>query len=394
MQRLARLAKSESHLQALELLNRYDEIRTLLLRHLPPSTVALFARPIEKGEYIEWYTELEGQPVALNGTKTDEKTTALLQQRLTSVERLVTELRRDNKANKVQLELLEQLLATTRHHHYQVYLINNEPVIIGWGMMSETPPVTSVVPPTPSVYRWFWWLLSLLFITGALLWWYFQQAEKETKPIEPLITQVETKPQPKPEPIKTEEKKVEPSQPEQPKPELKKEEVKEEPKKEEPKKEEPKKEEPKKEEAKPKPEPKIEKKPTPPKEIEKVEKKTPPKERSAKTEIKPGQVWSGTYMCPQGLTSIRFDIKKFSANGEFTAIAHFKYDERRKGSVSTVGKFNNNTFIAKSVAWVKYPEVGEWLLTDFHGKYNPKTNRIEGRVIGDGCGGFELRKVR
>ena len=99
-------------------------------------------------------------------------------------------------------------------------------------------------------------------------------------------------------------------------------------------------------------------------------------------------------MCPQGLTSIRFDIKKFSANGEFTAIAHFKYDERRKGSVSTVGKFNNNTFIAKSVAWVKYPEVGEWLLTDFHGKYNPKTNRIEGRVIGDGCGGFELRKVR
>ena len=77
MQRLARLAKSESHLQALELLNRYDEIRTLLLRHLPPSTVALFARPIEKGEYIEWYTELEGQPVALNGTKTDEKTTAL-----------------------------------------------------------------------------------------------------------------------------------------------------------------------------------------------------------------------------------------------------------------------------------------------------------------------------
>ena len=86
MQRLARLTKQESDAAAVALFGQYDELISILLRHLPPSTASLFARPRQSGDYVEWYTDLEGQPYPLGNGEQDKllasKINTLITQRL------------------------------------------------------------------------------------------------------------------------------------------------------------------------------------------------------------------------------------------------------------------------------------------------------------------------
>lgn len=66
MQRLARITLTQENQKAIELFGRFKEIRQFLTAHLPPSTLLLFAEPVVKGNIVEWYTTLEGQPQKLS----------------------------------------------------------------------------------------------------------------------------------------------------------------------------------------------------------------------------------------------------------------------------------------------------------------------------------------
>ncbi len=137
MQRLARLTKQEGDTVAVALFSQYDELISILQRYLPPSTASLFARPRQSGDYVEWYTDLEGQPYPL-GAEQDKplasKINTLITQRLQTIEQLADELRNNGKIQPIQAELLQKLVQATKQDTRQVYIIKNEPVNIGWGM--------------------------------------------------------------------------------------------------------------------------------------------------------------------------------------------------------------------------------------------------------------------
>ena len=229
MQRLARLTQQDSHTEAVALFSQYDRLRTILLRHLPPSTAALFARPIEKDGYVEWWTDVEGQPVPLVEDAANQEQVKqinrIIDERLLSVTDLVAELQAKQAIDTKDADLLQRLVKATTHNTKQIYLVNHSPIIVGWGMGKEPePPVIPPPPVTATSRPWYWWLLPLLLLLLALLayWWFCLRT-----------------PEVKPEPPKTEQK-VEPVKKEEPKPEP----IKETPPKEEPPKEEPVKETP------------------------------------------------------------------------------------------------------------------------------------------------------
>ena len=189
MQRLARLTKQEGDTVAVALFSQYDELISILQRYLPPSTASLFARPRQSGDYVEWYTDLEGQPYPL-GAEQDKplasKINTLITQRLQTIEQLADELRNNGKIQPIQAELLQKLVQATKQDTRQVYLINNEPVIIGWGMGKEPPkPVTAPVAlPTSAAtsHRRCWWLLPLLLLLlGFLVWWFYFLPQQQMK---------------------------------------------------------------------------------------------------------------------------------------------------------------------------------------------------------------------
>ncbi|MFD1804965.1 hypothetical protein ACFSAV_01005 [Pasteurella oralis] len=226
MQRLARFSIQTENQEAIELLSRYSEIERILLRHLPPSTVTLFARPVLQADdkIIEWYTDLQGQPQLLANSQADQKKLAEIQphlmQRLNAIRQLNQELSSKGQISTAQSQLLTQLVEGASHHTRQIYLVNNEPVITGWGIGEKPPepmPVTPVLV-TNNRHRWCWWLLPLLLMLLAfLLWWFWLRVPAvEPVKVEPIIEQPKQTP---PEPIKVDEPKeevpkVEPAPPE------------------------------------------------------------------------------------------------------------------------------------------------------------------------------------
>ena len=281
MQRLARFKLQEINQNVTALLVHYDEIIKILRSHLPPSTATLFAKPEIKADQVtvEWYSELEGQPVLIAQEMQEEKQfkpiISLIQQRLNAIVTLNQELMTKGVLTPEQSAWLAQLVEGATHDTRQIYLVNNEPVITGWGIGKkvEPPAPPPVVPVAAPKHRWCYWLLPLLLLLlGLLAWWWFNR--------EPVIP-------PKVEPPKVEEPKKEEPKIEEPKPEP----PKEEPKVEEPKPEPPK-EEPKVEEPKPEPvqepikeEPKVE---PPVVEPPKEEPKQPP-QKVCKPKYKPGE---------------------------------------------------------------------------------------------------------
>ena len=73
MQRLARVNLDQQNASAVELFGHYDEITTILLRHLPPSTATMLARPEVHGDVVEWYSELQGQPYLLGNSEREQQ---------------------------------------------------------------------------------------------------------------------------------------------------------------------------------------------------------------------------------------------------------------------------------------------------------------------------------
>ena len=222
MQRLARLTYQDSHTEAVALLSQYDHLKTILLKYLPPSTAALFAHPIEKNGYVEWWTDLEGQPFLLveqhdNQTQI-KQINRLIDEQLSAVEKLAEQLQRTQAGTATEVELLQRLVKAAKHDTKQIYLVNNSPVIIGWGMGKVPEPITpTVIPPVsqqqPTNKRWLW-LLGLLLLLALLAYWWF--GWRQTKPVspvlpaEPVVLQVKEDPVKKEEPVKEEPIKEEP----------------------------------------------------------------------------------------------------------------------------------------------------------------------------------------
>ena len=238
MQRLARFKLQEINQNVTALFAHYDEIIKILRSHLPPSTATLFAKPETKADQVtvEWYSELEGQPVLIAQEMQEEKQfkpiISLIQQRLNAIVTLNQELMTKGVLTPEQSAWLAQLVEGATHDTRQIYLVNNEPVITGWGIGKkvEPPAPPPVVPLTAPKHRWCYWLLPLLLLLlGLLAWWWLNREPVVPPKVEPPKVEEPKKEEPKPEPPK-EEPKVE-----EPKPEPVQEPPKEEPKVEEPK---------------------------------------------------------------------------------------------------------------------------------------------------------------
>ena len=238
MQRLARFKLQEINQNVTALFAHYDEIIKILRSHLPPSTATLFAKPETKADQVtvEWYSELEGQPVLIAQEMQEEKQfkpiISLIQQRLNAIVTLNQELMTKGVLTPEQSAWLAQLVEGATHDTRQIYLVNNEPVITGWGIGKkvEPPAPPPVVPLTAPKHRWCYWLLPLLLLLlGLLAWWWLNREPVVPPKVGPPKVEEPKKEEPKPEPPK-EEPKVE-----EPKPEPVQEPPKEEPKVEEPK---------------------------------------------------------------------------------------------------------------------------------------------------------------
>ena len=146
MQRLARFKLQEINQNVTALFVHYDEIIKILRSHLPPSTATLFAKPEIKADQVtvEWYSELEGQPVLITQEMQEDKrfkpTISLIQQRLNAIMTLNQELMTKGVLTPEQSAWLAQLVEGATHDTCQIYLVNNEPVITGWGIGKKVEP--------------------------------------------------------------------------------------------------------------------------------------------------------------------------------------------------------------------------------------------------------------
>jgi hypothetical protein len=235
MKRIARL--STEKYSAADALDGHSELTQILKRHLPPSTVALFAKPMEAGDgVIEWYSELGGQPVPVSELNAGEaaQVKRLLDERLDSIGQLATRLESQGADGQKQAALLRQ--AARYPDINTLYSLNGQPVLTFWGYGVRPPePVTSapdlndasaavpgesnLAPPVgPDAVvvdkkkrrRWWLWLLLALLLLGllaALFCWLFCREEPSVPPLPaaieaPLEPQKEAEPvaEPQPEP--------------------------------------------------------------------------------------------------------------------------------------------------------------------------------------------------
>ena len=189
MQRLARVGLEQYAWEAIELFHHYDDIVAVLNRYLPPSTTNILARPEVKNNMVEWYSELQGQPELLDVHSTRyAEANALVVQRLTSIDALVSELLQKEAIEPAIAAYLKQFTHIVKQHDIQIYSVNQQPVITGWGLKDitaeQTPPVTEAKTPRR-------WLLPLLLFTlailGFLVWLFLTPSVPETVKIEPMV---------------------------------------------------------------------------------------------------------------------------------------------------------------------------------------------------------------
>jgi len=247
MQRIARLSGQNLG----EALDGYADLRQILSRYLPPSTVNMYAKPKQtEGGVVEWYSELDGQARSLyqldvEDPKQADEARRLLAERLQAVQKAADRLYVPGEDSSEQTERLRRLLqlAARTPQEKNIYVVGGQPVITAWGgEPPKAPEVPIVQAPPPRKRRWWLWLLlllALLALLGALLWWLYCRTPKaESLPPtqepptieEPVIEPPKEEPEPpkeepeppveEPEPAQEEpEPPVEPpSPPEPPKP--------------------------------------------------------------------------------------------------------------------------------------------------------------------------------
>ncbi|MDR4521177.1 MAG: hypothetical protein R3E36_11395, partial [Nitrosomonas sp.] len=139
---MLRIARTElstfqlAHNQEVIFFSHYQRLVALIKKHLSPVTASVFARPIlqDESEYVEWYSELQGQPVPLRSLPEGQQLKAkkLLYERLSSISKLADRL--------LQLEPDSSGFQTILQKSVEfpgdkaIYVINDQPVIIFWGI--------------------------------------------------------------------------------------------------------------------------------------------------------------------------------------------------------------------------------------------------------------------
>jgi len=147
----------------------------ILRRHFPPSIANIFAVPREVGQTLQWWTELEGQPISFKelSSSAQNQLLAVLEGRLTGIDSLAKKL--DSDGNVVDATVLKNLLSQSIDYYEQLWSLDNEPLIAMWGQRSAPSLVTAIphfnataisVMRQPS-YRGWWWLW--LFLASSLV---------------------------------------------------------------------------------------------------------------------------------------------------------------------------------------------------------------------------------
>jgi len=231
MQRIARLSGQNLG----EALDGYADLRQILSRHLPPSTVNMYAKPKQAEEgVVEWYSELGGQALSLyqldvQDPKQAAEARRLLTERLQAVQKAADSLYVPGEDSSAQTERLRRLLqlAARVPQEKNIYVVDGQPVITAWGGEPPKPPeVPLVQTPPPRKRRWWLWLLlllALLALLAALLWWLYCRTPKAEPPPpmqepptieEPVIEPPQEEPEPPmEEPIQPPEPEPEPEPP-------------------------------------------------------------------------------------------------------------------------------------------------------------------------------------
>ncbi|MGJ0579490.1 VWA domain-containing protein [Xenorhabdus bovienii] len=180
---MIRITRTVAHERAQSeyLLRHYDALHSALVQHLPINFSTLFAKPVKSSDgAIEWYSDLQGQPVPfaqLSAIERD-KLQAQIARQLTVLARLREQLSEKEGVDSELLTLLGKISQFPAEEH--IWSVDSQPVIL-WEPMSASasqniagsgtasPDLVASQPEQKRKPRWLWWLLLLLFIL-LLLW--------------------------------------------------------------------------------------------------------------------------------------------------------------------------------------------------------------------------------
>ncbi|UYM58269.1 VWA domain-containing protein [Leclercia adecarboxylata] len=164
---MIRITRTVEHSAAAQnYINLYPAFISLVDQHLPAGYKNVFARPFLASDgAIEWYSEINGQPVSLTSLPPAEKENArtLLQQKLVVIEQLYQKLSINNAVPDEVMQLLS--LASRQPDERGVWVVDGQPVITAW---SESPAMPTL-PVASKGRRWLWLLLVLLVLLAFLL---------------------------------------------------------------------------------------------------------------------------------------------------------------------------------------------------------------------------------
>ena len=194
MNRIAQRRFEPSSIAGLEAL--HDRLIKGLGRSVPPSVVALYAKPVtEPSGQVTWSSTLEGQPVAyasLSGTKQKELDTQIFL-RLDAIRAHAVSLSTIPNSDPSLIALLRE--ASQPPPIEAVYSVGGQPVLLFWdsAIASKAKRPTLIRPVAPvttsnQVHRVLPWILGALGVLLALflLWWLFCPISFRQAPQSPL----------------------------------------------------------------------------------------------------------------------------------------------------------------------------------------------------------------
>ncbi|MFJ5362280.1 VWA domain-containing protein [Pectobacterium sp. CHL-2024] len=214
MIRITRTVEQSSNLQWQ--MTCYSAMLSAVEPHLSLAHRNIFARPVQADDgAIEWYSEMNGQPIRLTDLPAPERgrAEALLKQKQQIISELKDKLAQDSRVPEDVLRLLT--FASQQPADSSIWVIGGQPV-----MTELSPPPVTIAPPvvTPRRIWWPWLLLLLLLVVLALFLLRGCLPVTPTEPLQQAEPVTPTEPVKQAEPVTPTEpvKQAEPVQPPEP----------------------------------------------------------------------------------------------------------------------------------------------------------------------------------